>query len=77
MTRYSVDECEAAFNNAEIDEDTLIRMFRSCTNPYGLVERAMDSDHERAVQLLISPHFCNLTKYTKMKKMNAHRTVAA
>jgi ankyrin repeat protein len=61
MTRYSVDECEAAFNNAEIDEDTLIRMFRSCTNPDGLVERAIDSDHERAVQLLISPHFCKLT----------------
>jgi hypothetical protein len=50
MTTF-VDEYESAINNVEINDDSLVRMFQSCTDTNRIVQLAMDSEHERAVRL--------------------------
>jgi 1-deoxy-D-xylulose 5-phosphate reductoisomerase len=53
----SVDECKVAMQNDEIDDNTLVRMFRACLEPIGLVASAIECNNERAVRLLIAEQF--------------------
>jgi hypothetical protein len=41
----SVEQCEAAMTNVDIDDNELILMFRACTDPANLVREAVRGNH--------------------------------
>jgi ankyrin repeat protein len=55
-SRVSVADCEAALNNADIDDDSLARLFRACDDVAKLVVLVLSEhrDNERAARLLIA-----------------------
>jgi ankyrin repeat protein len=55
--KLSVDECRVAMEKDDIDDNTLVRMFRACLYPIELVRCAIGCNNERAVRLLIAAKF--------------------
>jgi ankyrin repeat protein len=57
MMGTTVDECEAAMNDVDIDDNALVAVFRSCVDAARLVHRAVLTNDVRAVRLLIAERF--------------------
>jgi ankyrin repeat protein len=54
MSTPSVAECAAAWNNVDIDDDSLLCIFDSCVNFTALFDHAIRRKNARAVRLLLS-----------------------
>jgi ankyrin repeat protein len=54
---FSVDDCEEAMKNANIDDNALVRMFHQCDDANELVDRAVECNDARALKLLIAEKF--------------------
>jgi hypothetical protein len=57
MSNTTVEDCEEAMKNVEIDDKSLVAMFHSCLNAKRLVRQAVQCNSERAVRLLIAERF--------------------
>jgi hypothetical protein len=57
MTTLTLQDCEAAMKNVAIDDNELVRIFHSFSDPNDLVELAIVNNDERALRLLAEEGF--------------------